>query len=119
MKERATFVEDILIEGDYLLNKPTTFDEQTVSKKWNSDSPILMNEWMKILSDIENFSSEKIEIKFKEFINSKNLGIGAVLPLYRLLITGQGMGPSMFEISSFLGKEECINRINEGIAKLS
>ena len=47
------------------------------------------------------------------------MGIGAVLPLFRLLVTGKGMGPSMFEISEFLGKEECVERIRIGIDAVS
>jgi glutamyl-tRNA synthetase len=43
------------------------------------------------------------------------LGIGAVLPLFRLLLTGVGMGPSMFEITAFLGKEESLTRMENGI----
>ena len=57
-----------------------------------------------------------LETKFKAFITSKELGIGAVLPLFRFLVTGAVMGPSMFEIAVFLGKEECIQRMEEGIA---
>jgi hypothetical protein len=30
-------------------------------------------------------------------------------------MTGTGMGPSMFDISEFLGKEECITRMKSGI----
>lgn len=111
MKERATFVDDILVEGDYLLAPPTEFDEQTVSKKWKEDSSALMKEWISILETI-TFDQDTIEHAFKAFLEQKGLGIGAVLPLFRLLITGKGMGPSMFEIASFLGKEECLNRMN-------
>lgn len=119
MKERATFVDDILKEGSYLIEKPSVYDEQTVSKKWNESAPILMSEWKTILANLTAFKAVEIELAFKEFITSKNLGIGAVLPLYRLLLTGQGMGPSMFEISEFLGKDECIARMEEGIQKLA
>lgn len=118
MKERATFVEDILTEGKYLLEKPTSYDETTVSKKWKEDSSILMNEWKTILTNLSDFAAEHIEHTFKAFLTEKNLGIGAVLPLFRLLVTGQGMGPSMFEIANFLGKEECVARMEEGIKKL-
>ena len=119
IKERATFVQDILTEGDYLLNKPSEYDAQTVSKKWNENSGPLMLEWKSELEKIEDFKAPVIETRFKEFLNEKGLGIGAVLPLYRLLLTGKGMGPSMFEISEFLGKEESIQRMNEGLTKLS
>ncbi|MES2589851.1 MAG: glutamate--tRNA ligase [Bacteroidota bacterium] len=119
MKERATFVEDILTEGNYLLETPSTYDENTVSKKWKEDSSALMNEWKSILLNVSDFTAENIEHSFKSFLAEKNLGIGAVLPLFRLLLTGQGMGPSMFEIAAFLGKEECGNRMDVGISKLA
>ncbi|MGV3630508.1 MAG: glutamate--tRNA ligase [Bacteroidota bacterium] len=119
MKERATFVEDILTEGKYLLELPASYDETTRSKKWNENSAMLMQEWKTRLSGIAAFKAENIEAEFKAFLSEKNLGIGAVLPLYRLLLTGQGTGPSMFEISEFLGREECLSRMDLGITKLS
>ena len=118
MKERATFVSDILTEGHYLLHKPDSFDEQTVSKKWKTDSGALMSEWNDILKSLTDFSPSTIEITFKSFLEAKQLGVGAVLPLFRLLITGAGMGPSMFEIASFIGQEECVERMNEGLEKI-
>ena len=116
MKERATFIQDILSEGAYLFERPSVYDEQTVIKKWKDDSAGLMKEWIEILGSVGEFSQEPIENAFKEFIQAKNLGIGAVLPLFRLLITGTGTGPSMFEIAQFLGKEECIYRLESGIS---
>ena len=115
MKERATFVRDILSDGAYLFDAPTTYDDQTVSKKWKEDSSAILGEWKGILETIEPFNHENIETAFKSFLADKNLGIGAVLPLFRLLLTGTGMGPSMFEISEFLGKEESLSRINQGL----
>jgi glutamyl-tRNA synthetase len=115
MKERATFVRDILSDGAYLFDAPTTYDEQTVSKKWKEDSAVILGEWKGVLETIKPFNHENIETAFKSFLADKNLGIGAVLPLFRLLLTGTGMGPSMFEIAEFLGKEESLLRINQGL----
>jgi glutamyl-tRNA synthetase len=42
-----------------------------------------------------------------------------VLPTFRLAVTGKGMGPSMFEISELLGKDEVVERIETAIQKLS
>jgi glutamyl-tRNA synthetase len=118
MKERATFVEDILNEGKYLLEKPNKYDEITVGKKWKENSKEIMLAWKNKLELLDDFNAETIETEFKSFLSEKELGIGAVLPLFRLLLTGEGMGPSMFEIASFLGKEESINRMQVGIEKL-
>lgn len=118
MKERATFIGDIWTEGSFLLERPTGFDEQTVNKKWKEGSGALMLEWSSVLGSVEVFNAETIEVAFKSFLAEKELGIGAVLPLFRLLLTGKGMGPSMFEISAFLGKNECVDRISVGISSL-
>lgn len=119
MKERATFVKDIWTEGSFLLERPTEYDAKTTRKKWKENAPSLMAEWKDRLASIADFSSEAIETTFKAFIAEKEMGIGAVLPLFRLLLTGKGMGPSMFDISAFLGKEECVARIEQGIEAVS
>lgn len=119
MKERATFIKDIINEGGYLLEKPDSYDEKTVSKRWKEGTSELMHEWKDQLKSIEPFTAEAVEIEFKSFLERKEMGIGAVLPLFRLLITGKAMGPSMFEIAEFLGKNECEKRIDAGIKEVS
>ena len=119
MKERATFLEDLVNDGDYFFIAPKDFDEKTVKKKWKEESPILMKEWSKTLEELTSFNSDEVENSFKQFLEQKGLGIGAVLPIFRLLVTGKGMGPSMFSIAELLGKNECIDRMNIGIEKLS
>lgn len=118
MKERATFVEDMLTEGDYLLYRPVNYDETTIHKKWKDDTSALLNEFKERLKETEPFTSEEIEKVFKSFLEEKQMGVGAVLPLFRLAITGTGMGPSMFDISSFLGKEETLTRMESGISNI-
>ena len=56
---------------------------------------------------------------FKAYLEQVGLGIGAVLPNFRVLTTGKGMGPSMFEIVELLGKEETISRMEKGIRSIS
>jgi len=118
MKERATFVKDLMAEGKYLLERGNGFDEQTVSKKWKPESGELMTAWKERLSAVNDFTPEILETTFKAFLEEKQLGIGAVLPLFRLLVTGAGTGPSMFEIAAFIGKDETISRMEAGIAEL-
>lgn len=119
MKERATFIKDILSEGHYFFSAPADYDEKTVKKKWKEGSAELMLEWKKRLEGIEIFDQSTIEGEFKIFLEEKELGIGRVLPLFRVLLTGQGMGPSMFAIASLLGKEESLKRIDLGLEKLA
>ena len=118
MKERATFAEDIVKDGAYLYQKPTSYDEKVLSKKWKENTASLIEQWMDILKEIESFTSANIEADFKAFLEKNQLGFGAVLLPFRILVTGVGAGPGMFDISEFLGKEEVLERIEKGLVQI-
>ena len=118
MKERCTFVEEMLSEGDYFFSPPTSYDEKTIRKKWKDNTGELMENWLKTIENISGFNAEEIEKEFKLFLEKTENGIGAVLPVFRLLITGKGMGPSMFSIAELLGKEEITNRMKNGLVSV-
>ncbi|RLD22959.1 MAG: glutamate--tRNA ligase [Bacteroidetes bacterium] len=118
MKERVTFVADMLLDGRYLFEAPESYDEKTIRKKWKERTPGIMVDLIGVLQGIEDFNAENVENEFKVFLEKKELGFGAVLPNFRVLVTGMGMGPSMFVISELLGKDEVISRIETGLKKL-
>lgn len=115
MKERATFPLDILNDGSYLFESPKNYDEKMISKKWKSNTTEIMENWKLTLAKLNTFDAETIESSFKAFLNSNELGFGAVLLPFRILVTGVGSGPGMFDISSYLGKEEVLTRIDIGL----
>ncbi|MEQ9187216.1 MAG: glutamate--tRNA ligase [Cryomorphaceae bacterium] len=118
MKERATFVPDLL-EGRYLFERPTQYDEKTVSKKWKPDSAAMMQDLLIVFKQVDPFSSDALHEAFTAFLTDRELGMGAALPLLRVLVTGKGMGPGMSDIMAFLGKEETLERMRIGIEALS
>ena len=118
MMERAVFVEDML-EGMYLFQGPTEFDADAVSKKWKvGESSVIIQKWADAMNALEDFSFESIDHRFKEFLQEENLGMGAVMPLFRLLLTGTLTGPAAAQVASVIGKEEVMKRVAFGIAKL-
>ena len=112
MKERATFSNELLSEN-YFFELPKEFDEKTFRKKWKENSSEIMKDLFNQINELEDFTTENIENTFKEFITKKEIGMGAVLPCMRLILTGKGMGPSVFAIASLLGKEEVMSRYQE------
>ena len=119
MKERATFPEDILRDGHYLIETPTSYDLKMISKKWKSNTNEIMENWKIKLNQLETFDANSIETCFKEFLASNELGFGAVLLPFRILTTGVGAGPGMFDIAAFLGKEEVLSRIENGLINIA
>jgi glutamyl-tRNA synthetase len=78
-----------------------------------------MKELRATLNEVVEFKSQMIEDAFKAFIEARELGFGAVLPNFRLLVTGQGNGPSMFDICALLGKDEVLRRMDSGLEKFA
>jgi glutamyl-tRNA synthetase len=119
LKERATFVKDMWEEGKYYFLSPTSYDEKTIRKKWKEDTPKYVSELKNRLAELAEFTSESIEIEFKSYLEEKELGIGKLLPAFRVSLTGIGMGPSLFDIASLLGKEETIKRMETALEKIN
>jgi glutamyl-tRNA synthetase len=117
MKERAVFVVDML-EGTYMFDKPSEFDKKTVKKKWKENTPELLNQLSAKFEALADFTADNIEETFKTFLTDAEVGMGAVMSNLRLVLTGMGMGPSLFHIIEILGKEETCVRIEEGISAL-
>ena len=115
MKERATFPKDIIEDGSYLMSAPNSYDEKMISKKWKSNTHEIMSDWKMILDQLESFDAVTIESSFKQFLSSNELGFGAVLLPFRILVTGVGAGPGMFDIAAYLGKDEVLSRMNKGL----
>jgi glutamyl-tRNA synthetase len=119
LKERATFVKDMWEEGRYYFQAPTSYDEKTIRKKWKEDTPKYVSELKSRLAELADFSSENIEVAFKKYLEENELGMGKLLPAFRVCLTGLGMGPSLFDIASLLGKEETIKRMETALEKIN
>ena len=118
LKERAVFVAD-MTEDDFYFKAPSEFDAKTIKKKWKETTPAIIEALIVKFEGINDFSAENVEVAFKEYLTDNELGMGAVLPNFRVLVTGKGMGPSMFQIASILGKEETLNRLKAGLQRVN
>jgi glutamyl-tRNA synthetase len=118
VKERAVFPEDIIEEGRFLFETPTTYDEKVVEKKWDEQSPGYIKELRERLAMVADFNSENTERVFKQYLEDRSLGFGKVAPQMRVAVTGKGMGPAMFDIFEILGKDEVLARIDRALATL-
>lgn len=118
MSERATFPADLISEGQFLFERPTTYDEKTASKKWNEEAPGMIADLKALFTALDSFTEAHIEAAFKGYLADKGYGFGKVGPIFRLAVTGMGMGPSMFTICEVLGKDEVLARMDAAVAAL-
>ena len=119
VKERVRFVREIWDQTDFFFKAPDTYDPEAVKKRWKEDSPALLNELKEILQGMPDFSVATTETAIIKWIEKKGYNTGAVMNAFRLVIVGALRGPHIFDIISWLGKEETIRRIDRGISELS
>jgi len=118
VKERATFINDLWDQSYFFFKAPETYDAKAVKKRWKASSYDIITELKNVLSKIDNFTSENTEKEVKNWIQKKELGLGAVMNAFRLLIVGSLKGPHLFDIIALLGQEETLERLERGLNEL-
>ena len=118
MKNRVSFVSELWQQCDFFFVAPTHYDEKTVKKRWKEDSAGQMEELMHLLNGLDDFSIENQETEVKAWIERNNYPMGKIMNAFRLTLVGEGKGPQMFDITSILGKEETIKRMQQAISTL-
>jgi glutamyl-tRNA synthetase len=116
VKERVSFVKDLWHETDFFFRGPESYDSNAIRKRWLPETPSQLYELIELLKGIEKFTPEVTEKTVKGWIAEKGYNTGAVMNAFRLVIVGALRGPHMFDIISWIGKDETIKRIEKGIS---
>ena len=118
MKERMTLVTDMWDLTSFFFVAPTEYEEKLAKKQWKGENPAMLQELRSVLEGIEDFSKENTEAIVRAWIEAKGFSLGQVMNTLRLALVGAGKGPGMFDVTEFIGKEECIKRIDTILATL-
>lgn len=115
MKDRVNFVKELWDLCTFFFIAPASYDEKTVKKRWKEYSAQQMAELSDVLSGITDFTVEGQEPVVMCWVEEKGYKLGDVMNAFRLALVGKGIGPGMFDISAFLGKEETLRRIQRAV----
>ena len=118
MKERATFTTDLWDLTSFFFEAPREYEEKQVRKYWKGQNPAILRELRDVLAGIDDFSLENTERIVHAWIEEKGYGMGQVMNTLRLALVGAGKGPGMYDVTSFIGKEECLKRIDNLLTNL-
>ena len=113
VKERVNFVQELWDASSFFFIAPQSYDEKTVKKRWKEDSAKEMVELADVLSSIEDFTSATQEKVVMDWVAEKEYHTGNIMNAFRLAIVGEGKGPHMFDITTLIGKEETISRLEK------
>lgn len=119
LKERATFVDDML-EGLYLFTegsplKDNPEGEAELRKRWRPEAGPVLEAYSAKAAALDAFTAEGLERVFNEALADSGMKVGQVMPLYRLFVAGRMQGPGMFDVSALLGRDEVTARLRAGL----
>ena len=119
LKERATFVDDML-EGAYLFTSGSPLHDnmpaqEELRKRWKPEAAPALEAYIEQLRGSTELTPAALEAAFNTVLQATGLKVGQVMPLYRLFVAGRMQGPGMFDVSALLGRDEVIGRLEAGL----
>ncbi|MDW7972327.1 MAG: glutamate--tRNA ligase, partial [Thermodesulfovibrio sp.] len=111
LKERCRTLKELAHAMRYYILDYVEIDPKAKEKYINSDTIPVLREITERLSALEDFTQDKIEKIFMDIVNEKGLKLGQVAQPVRVVITGNTVSPSIYEVLEIVGKEKVIKRL--------
>ena len=119
VKNRVNFIGELWENCKFLFKAPTEYDDKSLKKWWKEEAPRTTAELCDFLESQPDWNGEILEPKVMEWIASKGYATGKVMNALRVTLVGAAMGPQIFLITDFLGREETLKRARKAIAELA
>ena len=120
MKGRVNFVHELWDTCSYFFEAPESYDEKSLKKWWKEPavSNTYVSELCHFIEQAPVFAGAEIEPLIMEWIASKEWPVGKVMNAFRVTLVGAAVGPHIFELTDFIGKEETLRRARRALEVL-
>ncbi len=115
MKDRVTFVREIVSEVPYIFSAPAEYDMTVAEKKWDDLARQAMPIIVDLVKNVDDFTTENIHHAIWEGLPQHEIKPGKVMQALRLAVTGEGNGPDLRLMLEILGKDEVVSRIERAL----
>ena len=114
IRQRFHTLKDFSAQGRAYFSDDFDFDEAAVKKNLLKE-PSLRRELLPGLADkleeVEPFTVETSEVALRAFAEEARVKPGLLINAARTMLTGQSVGPSMFEVFEAIGRERSVRRL--------
>ena len=118
--DRLKVFSDILKLGRYFFTNGVTYDPDAVKKRLKKEGvPAMLEALYSLLGSIEPFDIPTLEKAIHDFAEQSGRKMGDVVNALRVAVTGQGVGPGLYDCLFILGRETCRARIGSARALLA
>lgn len=119
MRERMSFVKDIIEKSPYFFERPRSFDPEVAAKRWTDCSAEDLTALAAEFESLERCAKEDFEIALQKVAATLNVKPSVLIHPLRLAISGVGGGPGVYDILAIIGKRESVERIRAAIEQLN
>jgi glutamyl-tRNA synthetase len=117
IRQRFFTLKDFSAQGRAYFSDDFDFEEGAVNKNLRKEPRLreLLNGLADKLETVEPFNAETSEAALRAFADEAGVKAGLLINGARTMLTGQAVGPSMFELFDVFGRETSVQRLRSGI----
>src|SRR5256714_338412 len=113
IRQRFFTLKDFSEQGRAYFSDDFDFDAAAVNKNLRKEPRL--REWLpalaKRLEQVEPFTAANVEAASREFADELGVKAGVFINASRTMLTGQAVGPSMFEVFEIMGHDASVERL--------
>ncbi|RJX24661.1 MAG: glutamate--tRNA ligase [Dethiobacter sp.] len=112
VRDRVKTLREVVEASDYFFQDDFSYDEKGVEKHFRKKSTgDILNQIFNTLETVEPFQASRIKEELEKLSQRLNVPLAQINLPTRLAITGRTMGPELFDIISFLGRDRVLERL--------
>src|SRR5215510_14279391 len=117
IRQRYFTLKDFSEQGRAYFSDDFDFDEAAVNKNLKKEPRLreLLSGLADKLETVEPFNAETAEAGLRAFTDEAGVKAGLLINGSRTMLTGQAVGPSMFDIFDLLGRDTSVQRLRSGV----
>jgi glutamyl-tRNA synthetase len=117
--DRLKVFSDILKLGRFFFTDAVTYDPDAVKKRLRKEGvPAMLAELDEVLARSEPYDLATLEQAVHQYAERTSRKMGDVVNPLRVAVTGQGVGPGLYDCLVILGRETCRARIARALEML-
>jgi glutamyl-tRNA synthetase len=117
VRQRFFTLKDFSSQGRAYFSDDFDFDAAAINKNLLKEPRL--REWLpalaKRLAQVEPFTVETVEAALRQFADEVGVKAGVFINAARTMLTGQAVGPSIFEVFDILGRDRSVERLRSGV----
>jgi len=117
IRHRFFTLKDFSAQGRAYFSEDFDFDEAAVNKNLKKEARLkeLLPALADRLEQVEPFTIEAVEGALRQFADAVGVKAGLLINASRTMLTGEAVGPSMFEVFEIMGQKRSTERLRSGV----